>query len=195
MIKEENIKATLQPLQSRSHHLENSGKRVDHRVDGSAKNGNTSRTASSSLAIAWSIIILVFFVFFNQDIAYYQPETIDGISKWIRYPILTEAFVTWLPILIATLILFVIGHIILMYFDKHILQETTLTVLNLLVIATILSLLLIFPFDFTTIPNAELASILYMFAKASLIGIVVALGIGTLVRSIRLIATLSLRKT
>ncbi len=181
--------------QSRSRPVENSGRQINDRVDGSFRNSNASRITSSSFAIAWSIIILVFFTFFNQYIAYYQPETIGGVSKWVRYPILTEAFGTWLPILVATLFLLVIGHIMLIYFEKHLLQETTLAVLNLFVIATVLSLLFIFPFDFAAIPNVETASILYMLAKVGLIGIVVALGIGTLVRLIRLIASMSLRKT
>jgi hypothetical protein len=181
--------------QSRSRNVEQVGRQVNGKVVGSVRNNNASRITSSSIAIAWSIVILVFFAFFNQYIAYYQPETIGGVSRWIKYPILTEAFATWLPILVVTLLLFVVGHIMLIYFEKYLWQETTHTVLNLFVIATVLSLLVIFPFDFTAIPSVEVASILYMFTKAILIVISVALGVAILVRLIRLIVFVSLRKT
>jgi hypothetical protein len=170
-------------------------KKTIGRPDSSLKNKAVGRITSSSFAIAWSVIILVFFIFFNQYIAYYEPETIGGISKWTRYPILTEAFVTWLPILVATIIAFIIGHIILIYFDKYIVQETIPAVLNLLVMAAVLSLLFIFPFNFTAIPNTETASILNMFVRIALIGISFALGAGTFVRLIRLIVSLFMRRT
>ncbi len=165
------------------------------KCDDSVKNSNTGRITSSSFAIAWSIVLLVLFTFFHQYIAYYEPETIGGVSKWIRYPILTEAFFSWLPILVATLVLFIIGHIILIYFDKYLLQETVLTVLSLFVVVTVLSLLFIFPFDFTRIPHVEMASVLYPFTRIALIGAIVVLGVGTLVKLIKLIVGISMPKT
>ncbi len=182
------------PPESRPHPIEHSSRHTGEKADVSVKNSSTTRITSSSFAIAWSTIILVFVTFFNHYIAYYQPESIDGVSRWIRYPILTGAFTSWLPILVATLILFIIGHITVIYFGKYLIQETTLTVLNLFAIATALSLLFIFPFDFTGIPDVEIATVFHMFTKVAIIGIVVALGAGTLVRLIRLIANLSLHK-
>lgn len=186
-------RASILP-EPRSHAVGNSAEKTAGKVDGSFTNSNSSRVTSSSLIIAWSIILLVFFTFFNHYIAYYEPETIGGVSKWIRYPILTEAFSLWLPIFVATLIAFIIGHMSLIYFRKHLIQETIPGVLNLFVIATVLSLLFIFPFNFSAIPHTTIASTLYMFVRVALIGISVVLGIGTLVRFIRLIINLSLHR-
>ena len=180
------VKSSAYPIGSRA---STTGK-----IDEPTKKSSNGRITSSSFVIAWSIVILVFLTFFNQYLAYYQPETIGGVSKWIRYPILTEAFVTWLPIPIATLILFVIGHILLICYAKYLLQETVLASLRLFLLATVLSLLLIFPFDFTAIPSADIASVLHMFTRLALIGIVVALGVGILVTLIKLIVTISTQR-
>ena len=75
----------------------------------------TGRVVESSAAIFWSVVVLIFLNYFNQYIAYYH----DGI----REPFLTSDFALWLPLLNATLILTVIGHIILIIFDRHILRE------------------------------------------------------------------------
>ncbi len=181
--------------QLRSHSAENPNRRAGGKVGASFENSRTNRITSSSLAIVWSIIILVFVMFFRQWIAYYEPQVIDGVVKWIRYPILTEAFIIWLPILVATLILFVVGHIVLIYFEKYLVRETTRTILKLFVISTVLSLLFIFPFDFTAIPHIEMASVLYIFTRVALISIAVVVGVGTLIRLIKLIVNMSTRRT
>ena len=177
------------------HPVEISSRPIADSADDTLKNRNASSIAASSLAITWSVLCLIFFVFFRDYIAYYHYGTVDNVARWIRYPILTEAFVAWLPILVTTLILFIIGHIILIYFQKYLLQETVLTVLNLFVIAAVLSLLYIFPFDFTAIPDTAIASISYIFARVGLIGIVVALGVVTLVRLIKLMVNVTAPRT
>ena len=116
----------------------------------------SGRLTASSFAIAWSIVLLIFFNYFNRYIAYYQYE---GNNRWLGYPVLTEDFDAWLPILTVTLILSIAGHILLIIFDRYILREIILIVLNLFGIAVVLTLLSIFPFDFTTIPNATAAAV------------------------------------
>ena len=78
-------------------------------------------------------------------------------------------------------------------FDKYILRETTLIILNLFGIAVVLALLSIFPFDFSVIPNADLADVSPIIATIALGGIVVGLGIATLVSFIKLIVNVSMR--
>ncbi|MFC2067615.1 hypothetical protein ACFLTP_01145 [Chloroflexota bacterium] len=180
--------------QLRSYSVENPTRRAGVKAGSSFENNRTNRITSSSLAIVWSIIILVFVMFFSQYIAYYQPQAINGVVKWITYPILTEAFFSWLPILVTTLIFFVAGHIVLIYYKKYLVRESTLVILNLLVISTVLSLLYIFPFDFTTIPHVETASVLYISTKVALVSIVVIVGVGTLIRLIKLIVNMSLQR-
>jgi len=154
------------------------GKRIGERVEGYFKSTKAGRVTSSSFAIAWSIVFLIFFNFFSGYIAYYH----DGA----RDPILTAGFNAWLPILTTTLTLSIAGHIILIAFDRYVLREITLIVLNALGIAVVATLLSIFPFDFSVIPNITVAGYVNLGVRIALICAIVGLGIGTLVMFIRL---------
>ena len=151
------------------------------------------RITSSSFAIAWSVALLIFFNFFNQYIAYYHLEKIDSVTRWVRYPVLTSDFSAWLPFLTAALVLSIIGHIILIIFDKYILRESTLIVLNLFGIVVVSALLSIFPFDFSLIPNTTVAGVLPVIVTVVLICIAVGMGIAALVSFIRLIVNVVTR--
>ena len=145
------------------------------------------RITSSSFAIAWNVALLIFFNFFYQYIAYYHLEKIDSITRWVRYPVLTPDFSAWLPFLTTALVLSIIGHIILIIFDKYILREAILIVLNLFGIVVVSALLSIFPFDFSLIPNITVAGVLPVIVTVVLICIAVGMGIAALVSFIRLI--------
>jgi hypothetical protein len=188
---EEDSKPTTEPSSSPTADL---GTRTGLTIDDYFKNTKAGRITSSSFAIAWSIVLLVFFALFNEYIAYYHLETVDSVSRWIRYPILTGDFNAWLPILMATLILSILGHIVLIIYDKYLLRETVVIVLNLFGIATVVALLSIFPFDFTVIPNT-ISDILPIVITIALIGITVGLGIATLVKFIKLVVSVSMKRT
>ena len=188
---DESYKATTAPEPSSPPRTASLGKQVSGKVDDSFNYTKGGRITSSSFAIAWSFVLLIFFNFFGKYIAYYQPETVGNVTTWIRYPILTEGFNAWLPVLTATLVFSIIGHIILIIFDRYLLRETTLIVLNLFGIAVVLTLLSIFPFDFSVIPNTNVAVILPIVTVIVLIGITVGLVIGTLVRFIKFIVNMA----
>jgi len=163
-----------------------SGKGIEDKVDGYFK-GRRGRITASAFAIAWSIALLIFFNFFNQYVAYYHSETVDGITTWIRYPFFTEDISLWLPILTATLIISIIGHIILIILDRYMLREMIHIVINAFSLWTILTLLTVFPFDFSVIPNPAAADATYLGVRIFLIFISVGVGIAILVRVIKLI--------
>ncbi|MFC2069079.1 hypothetical protein ACFLTP_08775 [Chloroflexota bacterium] len=160
-------------------------RRVNDRTEDYPGTGRVGRVTSSSFTIAWSIAFLILFSFFKKYIAYYQYES----GEWIRYPVLTVDFYAWLPIITATLIFVIIGHIAIIIFDKYLLRETALIILNLFGIAAVVSLLSIFPFDFHSVPNTVAVNLWPVVATITLFGIAVGLGIATLVSLIRLIAS------
>jgi uncharacterized membrane protein len=160
-------------------------RRVSGRTEDFIRTTKAGRITSSSFAIAWSFIFLLFFNFFNKYVAYYQYES----GKWMGYPILTADFNAWLPIITATLTFSIIGHILAIIIDSYLLRETTLLVLNLFGLAAVVSLLSIFPFDFSVIPNTTIAEVLPIIATIALIGIAIGLGIAALVSFIRLIVS------
>jgi hypothetical protein len=101
----------------------------------------------------------------------------------------------WLPIIVTTLILFVVGYILLIRYDGRLIQATVLICLNLFLLATVVSLLYIFPFDFTAIPIAEMAYVLDIVIRVTLIAVATVLGLGILIKLIKLIVTVFMRRT
>jgi len=162
------------------------GKRIGDKVDAHFK-GRSGRITASAFAIGWSIVLLIFFNFFNQYVAYYHSETVDGITTWTRYPFFTEDINLWLPILTATLIITIIGHIILLILDRYGLREMIHIVINAFSLWTVLTLLTVFPFDFSVIPSTTAAEATYLGVQIFLIFISVGVGIAILVRVIKLI--------
>jgi uncharacterized membrane protein len=162
------------------------GKRIGDKVDAHFK-GRSGRITASAFAIAWSIVLLIFFNFFYQYVAYYHSETIDGVTTWVRYPFFTEDINLWLPILTTTLIITIVGHIIMIILDRYILREIINIFINAFALWTVLTLLTVFPFDFTVIPNPAAVHATYLGVKIFLIVISVGIGIAILVGVIKLI--------
>lgn len=163
-----------------------SGKGIGDKVGAHFKS-RSGRITASAFAIAWSIALLIFFNFFNQYVAYYQSETIEGVTIWTRYPFFTGDVNLWLPILTTTLIISIIGHIILIIRDRYILREMIHIVINAFGLWTVTTLLSVFPFDFSVIPNPAAVDATYLGVKVFLIFISVGIGIAILVSVIKLI--------
>jgi uncharacterized membrane protein len=147
----------------------------------------SGRMVTSAFAIAWSIALLIFFNFFNQYVAYYHSETVGGVTIWTRYPFFTGDVNLWLPILTTTLVISIIGHVILIVRDAYILREVVHIVINAFALWTVATLLSIFPFDFTVIPNPSAADATYLGVRIFLILVSVGIGIAILVNVIKLI--------
>jgi uncharacterized membrane protein len=147
----------------------------------------SGRIVASAFAIAWSIVLLIFFNFFNQYVAYYHSETVGGVTIWTRYPFFTEDVNLWLPILTTTLVIGIIGHIILIILDRYILREIIHIVIDTFALWTIAVLLSIFPFDFSVIPNPTAVDATDLGVRIFLILISIGIGIAILVRVIKLI--------
>jgi uncharacterized membrane protein len=163
-----------------------SGKQTEDRAHRRVR-GRNARIVGSAFAIAWSIALLIFFNFFNQYVAYYYSETIGGVTVWTRYPFFTQDVNRWLPILTATLVISIIGHVILLIRDRYMLREVIHIVTNAFGLWTVTTLLYFFPFDFSVIPDAAAANATYAGVTALLIFLSVVIGIAILVRVIRLI--------
>jgi uncharacterized membrane protein len=165
---------------------EDSGKRIEDRVDAHFRS-RSGRMVASAFAIAWSIVLLILFNFFNEYVAYYQSETVGGVTTWTRYPFFTEDVNLWLPILTTALVVGIVGHIILIARDRYILREIIHIVVNAFALWTVATLLSIFPFDFSVIPNPTAADAVYLGVKVFLILLSVGIGIAILVTVIKLI--------
>lgn len=165
-------------------------RQVGQRADDYFKSTKEGRLASCSIAIAWSIIFLIFFHFFSQYIAYYHYETINQVGRWVREPLLTGNFHAVLPILTITLMLSIVGNFILIIFDRYLLRQAISIILNVFGLVTVLTFLFVFPFDFTVIPIPFAAHILSFVVALVFIGISIGFIVGIVVKAVRLTATL-----
>ena len=150
----------------------------------------SQRIASSIVAIAWGIVLLVLFYFFRHYLAYYQIEDVNGVATWIRYDFLTADFDRWLIILTITLVFTIAFHIALLVYDRYILRQSVVVILNLFGVATIASLLNLFPFDFATIPDVG-KLIFPLLLRVGLVIVLIIMIIVTLVNLIKFIIRLA----
>ncbi|HAJ95108.1 MAG TPA: hypothetical protein DCP02_02630 [Actinobacteria bacterium] len=93
----------------------------------------------------------------------------------------------WLPIAIAALLTSIIGNIILMIYDGHFFRQMIHLVMDMFSAASVISLLVIFPFDFSVLPGNDLTNLLNPIVTAVLILISIGIGIAILVKFIKMV--------
>jgi uncharacterized membrane protein len=164
--------------------------RIEKKVNDFFKNRREGRITASAFAIAWSIILLVFFNFFHQYVAYYNADTVGKVVTWTRYPFFTSDIVLWLPILTTTLVISIIGHIVLIITDRKILRQAIHVIIDGFGLATVVTLLVVFPFDFNVIPNTVATASTHVGVTVVLICIAVGFGISLVVRIIKLLLSI-----
>jgi hypothetical protein len=158
---------------------------VGGKIDGYFKGTRSGRITGYSFAIMWNVIFFVLFNFYSQYIAYYQY---DG-GTWSRYPILTESFTQWLPIVSTALVAAIIGNILMIIYDGYHFRLIVRVVLNLFSLTAVISLLTIFPFDFTVFPG-DLTGILNPVMIMVLVLAIIGLIVDTIVKSVKLISSI-----
>ena len=155
----------------------------------------TGRFVGSSLSIAWSAGILVFMNYYYQYIAIYHGQNSNGATTWIRDPILNQDIHQWLPILNLALFANIVGNIITIVWDKYLLREPIKIFIGIFALFAIISLAIIFPFDFSSFPDNLSIDATRTCITVVLVFAALGMGIGILVRSIKLIANISRGKT
>jgi len=190
---EETVETTEppKPLESPSSVVAAPAKEFGRRMEDYFTGTRGGRIASYSGVIAWKLVLLIFFSFFHEYIAWYHSKTVGDTTTWTRLPLLTNDYYAWLPILVTALILSIAGHIILIIYDRYWLREIVKIILNLIGIAVVLTLLSIFPFNFGVIPNPTVANAMPITVTILLIAIAVGLAIASLVTFIKLIVNVA----
>ena len=167
--------------------MEKMGASVDHYFKGT----RGGRITGYGFSIFWSSVLLVFFNYYNQYIAFFNYEIIDGVKHWASYPFLTTDFDKWLPIITASLIAAIVGNIILIIYDGHFFRKVIHIAMDLFSFAATVSLLVIFPFDFSVMPAHDLANLLTPIVTVVLILVSVGIGISIIVRFVKLMVAIA----
>jgi vacuolar-type H+-ATPase subunit H len=169
------------------------GKESGEIMDRTRKNMNRyfeetrgGRITGYAFSIFFSTLFLIFLYYYNDYIAFYSK--VGGI--WMRYPFLTGDFDRWLPLAISALLAGIVGYIVLIIYDGYFFRQVVHIIIDIFSLAAAISLLIIFPFDFSVIPGSDLSGILNPIVTVVLILIVVGIGVGILVRFIKLIISI-----
>ena len=164
--------------------------KISRKVEEFFERKHAGRVTASAFAIAWSIALLIFFNFFYEYVAYYNASTAGSIVTWTRYTFFTREIAQWLPILNTTLAISIASHIVIIIHDRYLLRKMVLFIIDIFGLATVLSLLTIFPFDFSVIPGAAAAAATNVGVTVVLILIAVGIGISLLVRLVKMLVDL-----
>jgi len=195
--KDESEKNTEDKMEEFSRKTEKAGRELGRKMEEAGKKVDTyfketrsGRITGYAFSIFFTTLFLVFLYYYNHYIAFY--ENVDG--TWMRYPLITADFDRWLPIAFAALLASIIGNVILIIYDGYFFRQVIQIVIVIFGLALTISLLSIFPFDFSVIPGNELSGILNPIVTAVLILICVGIGISIPVRFVKMIVEL-VRKT
>lgn len=162
-------------------------KKAGDRTDKYFKETRGGRITGYAFSVFFSSLFLVLLYYYNHYIAFYNFEGTGETGAWERYPLLTQDFERWLPVVAIALLTSIIGNIILMIYDGYFFRQTVHLVIDMFAVASIISLLVIFPFDFSVLPGNDLTNLLNPIITVVLILIAAGIGIAILVRFIKMI--------
>jgi uncharacterized membrane protein len=160
------------------------------RADDFFRHHRELRITGYAFVLAWSVILLVVLNFFHQYIAYYTYNAASSTWTWNSF--FTNDIGRWLPILNTALVISIIGHTVMIFVDNHILRRAIHVITTGFGLASVITLLVVYPFDFSTnvIPSSTAAGATDMGVRIALIVITVGFGIGLLVRFIHLLVSI-----
>ena len=125
---------------------------------------------------------LIFFTRFHKYIAWYTRET----KSVTRISLLTDDYFTWLPIPIIASIIVIVATTVTIIYDSYWFRQVVWMMFNVIGIVVVVSLLTIFPFDFSVIPNATAADVAPTLLTAFLIFMAVFYGTTALIPLVKL---------
>ena len=139
-----------------------------------------------------TVVNLVFFTAFHKYIAWHITELDGSIT---RLSMLTDDYFIWLPIPIVASILAIIAYTVKIFYSNYWYQKTVEIVFITIGIGVTTSLVSIFPFDFSVIPNATAINVVPTAVRVFLILWAVMYGVVILVLSLKLRSDVTKQKS
>ena len=140
--------------------------------------------------IVVTVANLIFITLFHEYIAWY---TIQPDGSVTRLSMLTDGYFIWLPIPITASIVAIVAYTLMIIYDRYWFRTTAQIIVNSIGIAVVGSLLYIFPFDFSVIPNATAVEVVPIVVTGFLILMAVIYGVSVLVLSVKLIRSYTVK--
>ena len=150
----------------------------------SSSGGRCSEIASDLSVLIITVVQLIFLTRFYRFIAWYTTEPDGSVT---RLPLLTADYFTWLPFPIVASIVVIVALVATMIFPRYWLRQVAWIAFCLIGITVTLSLLIIFPFDFSVIPNATAAEVVPKALRLFLILWALMYAVAAVILSVRLV--------
>ena len=148
-----------------------------------SRRARSGQTSSDVAIILVTLANLIFLTAFHKYIAWYTTGA-DGVAT--RLSMLTDDYFTWLPIPITASILVIIANIVMIAYAREWFRQAAWIGFCLIGIAVTVSLVSIFPFDFSVIPNATAVDVVPIWVRVFFIFMAVFYGTTALVLSAKL---------
>ena len=158
----------------------------------SSPRSKTGEISSHVAMILVTLANLIFFAFFHKYIAWFTTEP-DGSAT--RLSMLTDDYFTWLPIAITASIIAIVAFTIMIFYDNYRFNMTAHIIIFIIGITVAVSLVSIFPFDFSVIPNATAVEVVPVWVRVVFIFMAVFYGTTVLVLSVKLRRSLAGQET
>jgi hypothetical protein len=126
---------------------------------------------------------LIFFTFFHKYIAWYTTEPDGSVT---RLSMLTDDYFTWLPVPITASIVAIVAYTAMIFYGRYRFRMIAEIVVIVTGIAVAGSLVAIFPFDFSVIPNATAVEVVPTVVRVFFILLAAFYGVTALVMFARL---------
>lgn len=121
---------------------------------------------------------LIFFTLFHRYIAWFTTEPDGSVT---RLSMITDDYFTWLPIMITGSIIVIIASVAMIFYENYRFRKAGEISFSIIGIVISVSLVSIFPFDFSVIPNATAIDVVPIWVTVILILMVVFYGVSALV--------------
>jgi hypothetical protein len=125
---------------------------------------------------------LIFFTRFHNYIAWPATEPDGSVT---RFSMLTNGYFTWLPIVITGSIIVIVASIAMIIYPNYRFRRTTEIFFNFIGIMICISLVSIFPFDFSVIPSDATAAVVTKAVTGFFIFLPIFYGVTALVMFLR----------
>ena len=149
----------------------------------SSDQARTGEITSHIFIIFVTAVQLIFFAFFHTYIAWHITE-LDGSVT--RLSMLTDDYFTWLPIMVTASILVILTSIAMIIYDNYRFRKVAEISFSIVGITVAVSLVSIFPFDFSVIPNATAINVVPIVVGIFFILLAVFYGVSALVMFLKL---------
>ncbi len=149
----------------------------------SSPRSRTGEIGSHIFMVLVTVANLIFFTSFHKYIAWHTTEPDGSVT---RLSMLTSDYFTWLPIAITASIIAIVAYTAIIFYDNKRFRMTAEIIVIISGIAVAVSLVSIFPFDFSVIPNATAVDVVPIVVRVFFILLAIFYGIVALVQSIKL---------